>query len=51
MNITDSNSVNRQTLAGIVAGGVGCGLNVPGWYTKVGTPLVNMNLISKQVFS
>ena len=35
VNITDTNSVNRQTLTGIVSGGVGCGNNVPGWYTKV----------------
>ena len=35
MNITDTNSDIRQTLTGIVSGGVGCGLNVPGWYTKV----------------
>ena len=47
VNITDSNSVIRQTLAGIVSGGYGCGLNVPGWYTKV-SPLY---LISGQVFS
>ena len=35
MNITDTNSDIRQTLTGVVSGGVGCGLNIPGWYTKV----------------
>ena len=35
VNITDTNSDIRQTLTGIVSGGVGCGLNIPGWYTKV----------------
>ena len=35
VNLADSNSVDRQTLTGIVSGGVGCGLNIPGWYTKV----------------
>ena len=35
VNLADSNSVDRQTLTGIVSGGVGRGLNIPGWYTKV----------------
>ena len=26
---------DRETLIGIVSGGVGCGKGVPGWYTKV----------------
>ena len=25
----------RDTLIGIVSGGVGCGNGIPGWYTKV----------------
>ena len=26
---------DKDTLVGIVSGGVGCGSGVPGWYTKV----------------
>ena len=26
---------DRETLVGIVSGGIGCGKGVPGWYTKV----------------
>ena len=44
MNITDTNSVNRQTLTGIVSGGVGCGNNIPGWYTKVNPILLHFRL-------
>ena len=50
MNITDTNSVNRQTLTGIVSGGVGCGNNIPGWYTKVNPILLHFRvsfLVSK----
>lgn len=45
VNLADSNSVDRQTLTGIVSGGVGCGLNIPGWYTKVSTFLPWVNCI------
>ena len=26
---------DKDTLVGIVSGGIGCGSGVPGWYTKV----------------
>ena len=33
----------RDTLIGIVSGGYGCGLNVPGWYTKVQSVHLSLN--------
>ena len=35
MQTEDSNNENRTTLIGIVSGGIGCGLGIPAWYTKV----------------
>ena len=51
MNITDTKSDIRQTLTGIVSGGVGCGLNVPGWYTKVITSYSKDLYIRVSLFS
>ena len=33
----------RDTLIGTVSGGYGCGLNVPGWYTKVQSVHLSLN--------
>jgi len=35
MMTDDENNENRSTLIGIVSGGIGCGLGIPAWYTKV----------------
>ena len=45
VNLADSNSVDRQTLTGIVSGGACCGCNIPGWYTKVSTFLPWVNCV------
>merc|ERR1712059_131274 len=33
--LTTKNDNNLETLVGIVSGGLGCGLGIPPWYTKV----------------
>ena len=35
MQTEDANNENRTTLIGIVSGGIGCGLGIPAWYTRV----------------
>merc|ERR1739841_291015 len=35
MQTEDTKKNNRTTLIGIVSGGIGCGLGIPAWYTKV----------------
>ena len=35
MQTEDTNNEDRTTLIGIVSGGIGCGLGIPAWYTKV----------------
>ena len=35
LKIKNRNNDDRETLIGIVSGGVGCGIGVPNWFTKV----------------
>ena len=49
VNLTDSNSVDRATLTGIVSGGACCGCNIPGWYTKVKT-IINWCQLEHPIF-
>ena len=35
LKIKNRNNDDRETLVGIIAGGVGCGSGVPNWFTKV----------------
>ena len=35
MTTEDTKNEDRTTLIGIVSGGIGCGLGIPAWYTKV----------------
>ena len=36
----DSEGRQRQTLEGIISGGLSCGKNFPSWYTKVSLLLI-----------
>lgn len=35
LKIKNRHGYGRETLIGIIAGGVGCGLGIPNWFTRV----------------